>query len=219
MKGRCSIRLQGRCSPGPLAPRHGSAGFTLIEVLIALAIASVVLTALYSVFFLSHRAVTAVDDSLVRIQEARSMVDILKREVEAALFEKEKKYTAFKIEDREFFGKQASRLTFTAFSTLKPGLVRFQYRVEEKDGSLLLHKVVDSAYVTAEGSPIEIMETIDSFTVEAWYNNNWVRTWDSGLSGGIPEEVRISVKLRRETGKPLIEVSDIARPVIGRRLL
>ncbi len=46
-------------------------GFTLIEMLLALALLSIVLGALYSTFFLSHRAMEGIDGGLVKLQECR----------------------------------------------------------------------------------------------------------------------------------------------------
>src|SRR5512147_2688640 len=79
-------------------------GFTLLEVLVALGISIIVMTALYSSFFLSRKAVDAVDDSLLRLQESRALLDIIKREMESSLYDQRKiangkAYTLFKLED------------------------------------------------------------------------------------------------------------------------
>ncbi|HYA13014.1 MAG TPA: prepilin-type N-terminal cleavage/methylation domain-containing protein, partial [Syntrophales bacterium] len=66
--------------------RGKTQGFTLIEVLIAIAIMAVVLIALYNTFDLAGRAVFGVDRSLVKLQEARAFVDTLKREIESAFY-------------------------------------------------------------------------------------------------------------------------------------
>ena len=59
-----------------------SRGFTLIEVLTAIAIMAMVLITLYSTFILANRALFNVDQSLVKLQESRAFVDTLKREIE-----------------------------------------------------------------------------------------------------------------------------------------
>src|SRR5208337_1291135 len=56
-------------------------GFTLIEMLLAIALLSIVLVALYSTFFLSQRAVEGAGDALVRLQEGRMAIDTLRREL------------------------------------------------------------------------------------------------------------------------------------------
>lgn len=197
-------------------------GFTLLEVLIALAITSILIASLYSTFFLSRRAVDAVDDSLLRLQEARRVIDIITREIESAVYDSYgsgKAFTVFKLDDRDFYGKQASQLLFTAFSPLLPGLAKINYAVEESDGKLVLKKKIFSAfYKSDEKKSIELMEDVESFTVEAKYNNKWVKTWDSIASNGIPEEIRVSVTIIAKKDTSPLTISDIARPRYGKTL-
>ena len=188
-------------------------GFTLLEVLVAVAITSMIIAALYSTFSLSRRAVDAVDDSLIRIQESRAVLDILKREIESALYRKERAYTVFKLDDRDFYGKQASQLLFTSFSPLLPGLAKIQYTVEEDGGKLVLKKKISSAFgARRETKSAELVEDMESFTIEAGYGDKWVKTWDSGEAGSIPDEIRISMKVYTKKGEGPLTISEIARP-------
>jgi prepilin-type N-terminal cleavage/methylation domain-containing protein len=193
-------------------------GFTLIEVLIAVAITAVIIAALYSTFFLSRRAVDAVDDSLIRLQETRAVLDIMKREIESAVCDKTRPYTLFKLDDRDFYGKQASQLVMTTFAPLLPGVSKITYAVEEKDGRLTLTKKIDAAY----GKPVEtrsiaLVEDIDSFTVEAGFGDKWVKTWD-GTASNLPDEVRISVMIRAKKDENPVTISDVAKLRVGRAL-
>ncbi|HUO76426.1 MAG TPA: type II secretion system protein GspJ [Thermodesulfovibrionales bacterium] len=199
--------------------RCGDQGFTLLEVLVALGISAIIMTALYSAFFLSRKAVDAVDDSLLRLQESRALLDIIKREMESALYESVKPYTLFKLEDRDYYGKQASRVSFTSFSPLIPGLAKIGYSVEEGDGKLVLKKSIGSAFAkTGEPKSIELMEDVESFTVEARYGDKWVKTWDSAESNSMPEEIRVSVKVYTKKGETPFMVYDVARPRYGKPL-
>jgi prepilin-type N-terminal cleavage/methylation domain-containing protein len=190
--------------------------FTLLEVLIAVAITSIIVAALYSAFSLSRKAVDAVDDSLLRLQECRSVLDVLKREIESSPYDPTKSYTVFKLDDRDFYGKQASQLVFTSFSQLRPGLAKITYAVEENEGKLTLKKKVDPAYGQAvETKSVELIENLESFTVEAGYKSKWVKTWDSAMTNTYPEEIRISLKMVSKEGEAPFTVSEIARLRIG----
>ena len=216
---RAGEKLDLRISASPCLRVNEIGGFTLIEVLVALAITSIVIAALYSTFFLSRRAVDAVDDSLLRLQESRAVVDAIKREMESALYEKEKSYTAFKLDDRDFYGKQASQLSFTSFIPSLPGLAKISYTVGESDGKLVLKKKVISAYAkSAETKGIELMEDIESFTIEARYTDKWVKTWDSEVSNSIPDEIRVSVKIYLKKEDSPFTISDIANPKYSKTL-
>lgn len=200
-----------------------SCGFTLLEVLIALAITTFIVSAFYGTFFLSHRAIASLEGSLIRLQEARSAIDNLKRELESAYYQSYNQHTLFKLEDRDFYGRAVSRITFTAFSPLMAGLVKISYNVEENDGRLTLKKTLSSAFLqNPPQKNIEIIEEIHSFSVEVKYRGKWVKTWDSKTTHGLPEEVRISItfldKVRDDKNqtKDNVTVFDTARLIIGK---
>lgn len=198
-------------------------GFTLLEILIALGISVIVMTALYSAFFLSRKAVDAVDDSLLRLQESRALLDTIRREMESALYDQTKisngkAYTLFKLEDRDFYGRQTSRVSFTSFSPLVAGLAKIDYFVEEDNGKLVLKKKIGSAFAQInEPKSVELMEDVESFTVEVRYGDKWVKTWDSAESGR-PDEMRISVKVFAKKGETPFLVYDIAKWRYGKTL-
>jgi len=191
-------------------------GFTLLEVLVAVTLLSVILAAIYSTFFLSHRAVEGMDESLLKSQEARKALDILKRELDAAVYRGSDSMTLLKIRDRDIYGKQTSLLTFTAFSPLRPGLSRISYYLEEKGDKLYLFKKVSSPYDTGEQEGIDIIEDLESFTVEAQYNNTWVKTWDTDINKSVPDEIRISISFVAK-GKE-VTFFDVALPRIGKEI-
>jgi prepilin-type N-terminal cleavage/methylation domain-containing protein len=186
------------------------AGFTLIEVLISVAILSVILAAIYSTFFLSQKAVDGMDESMLKLQEARKAIDILRRELDSAVYYDVDKYTLFKIMDRDIYGKQAAQLTFTTFSPLRPGLSRISYYMEEKEGKINLLKKMESSYIDEETEGIDIIEGLEAFTVEAMYNDIWVRTWDTDINKSMPYEIKISLTIAIKGEK--VTLFDISRP-------
>lgn len=212
--------------------RDSKKGFTLLEVLISIAIISIILIALYSSFFMSKKAVDSLDDNLLRLQEMRMTLDVMRREVESVLFDRDKPYTIFRIEGRDIYGRDASSIMFTCFSHLAPGPLTVSYFAEgEENNPLVLRKKSRLNPATAgpgqrrgfsgtnlerQDRSVEILEDIESFTVEARYRGEWVKAWDSNLSHDVPEEVRfrivINVKGRR------FSLSDVAKIRTGRML-
>jgi len=201
-----------------LVTRHSSLvtkkGFTLIEVLVAFAILSIILAALYSTFFLSHKAMDGLDESLVKLQECRMSIDTMRRDIDSILYDPVNKNSLFKVEDRDIYGKQTSKLVFTTFSTLRPGLSRIAYFVKEKDKKLVLMKELTSAYTpenVAEG--FEVVEDIEAFTVEVNYKDTWTKTWDSSLTRTIPQDIRITLTTRLKN--KTVTLFEIAKPKTG----
>jgi general secretion pathway protein J len=189
-------------------------GFTLLEMLIATALLAIILAALYSTFFLSQRAIDGLDESLIKLQECRNALDVIGREAESLLYTRTNSHSFFKVEDKDIYGKQASRLSFTSFSPLNYGLSAISYYVEEKDGVLTLYKKMENPYKpddTVKG--VDLIEGVGSFTVEVKQGDKWVKTWDTIETGSAPPEIRITITaLLKDRPVSLFET---VRPMIG----
>jgi len=206
------------------SPARDSSGFTLIEMMISLVLLSLLLGAIYSVFFMSHKALNGVDGSLLKLQESRMALDIMARETEAALFNPATRDYAFRVEDRDIYGKQASRLTFTAFSPRAGGLSAISYYVEEKNGEMILFKKMGRAFLSG-GEPKgaeaalkgdEIIEGVGSFLVEIEDNGKWLKTWDASETNKIPAAVRLTITFRLND-RP-VTIYETATPMVGKNL-
>ncbi|MBI4688678.1 MAG: prepilin-type N-terminal cleavage/methylation domain-containing protein [Nitrospirae bacterium] len=203
--------MRGELKEGIFNSRRG--GFTLIEVLIASALLALILTALYSTFFLSHKAVTGLDGSMLKLQECRTALDILRRELESSFYRATDTKTEFKIEDRDEYGSQTSGIAFTTLSSLRNGVSKIKYYVKGSDDKLVLYKEVSSPYGLNEGlQEADIIEGIEEFILEARQGDKWVKTWDSVLMLRIPEEINITLKIKIKD--KVLLLSERARPKI-----
>ncbi len=189
------------------------AGFTLIEVLVASAILAIILAALYSTFFLSHKAIAGLDESMLKLQECRAALDILRREIDSCFYRNGDKNTIFKLEDRDIYGKQTSRIVFTAFSPVRAGVSEIKYHVKESDDGLTLYKEISAPFGSKNKiQEADIIEGVGEFIIEGKTGGKWVKTWDSTLVNRLPEEVKISLKVKIK-GRDVL-LSATARPVI-----
>lgn len=199
-----------------------SGGFTLIEVLISLTLLTIVLGAVYSSFFSVQRALDRFDNVSLKYHEARIVLDMMRREIEGAVVKNPRSYDSAKIharfimKDRDVFGKNTSTLELTSFSFKGSDLNTVAYYVKEKDGTLELVKSEAPAVIPSREIETEMIESIESFTVETQYNNKWVRTWNSDETGMPPEEVRIGIEFD-DNGKK-VTLTEYAKPKIGTRL-
>ena len=197
-------------------------GFTLIEILISLTLLTIVLGAVYSSFFSVQRAVERFDNISMKYHESRTALDIIRREIESALVknprakDETKAKTEFVIKDRDIFGKNASSLNLTAFSFKKSNLNTIAYFVKEKNGKLDLLKTESPYAAPIKEYKVEIIEGIESFTVEALFYNKWIKTWDTAKTGKLPDIVRVSIEFD-DNGKT-VRLTEYARPRIGTQL-
>lgn len=191
-------------------------GFTLIEILVAVAILSIVLAAIYNTFFLLQRAIDSSDETTTKLQEIRKAIDIIRCELESSVFEESIKDTQITIRDKDFYGKPASQVIFTTFSSLRPGLSKLTYYAEEKDRKLILYKKIESTLSDENDNTAELIEGIEGFLVEAKFDNKWVKTWDSELSNKAPEQIRITFVIKIKDRE--IILTDIAKPMYGKSI-
>lgn len=190
-------------------------GFTLLELLIAIAISSIILVVIYQTFFLSEKAISKYDEKTVKLEEARKLLDIMRREVEASFYNKDDNNTLFCVEDRDIFGISVSKFTFTTFSPIKSGLLKISYFVKEEDKKLVLFKRVNSAF-EKNRKEADMIEGINSFRVEVKYKDKWVKVWDSKLAHSLPEEIKIILTI--PVGNKKLPLSMVACPMIGRSI-
>jgi len=184
-------------------------------MLLAIALLSIVLAALYSTFFLSQKAMEGAGDTLVRLQEGRMALDTLRRELASAVFSGSNKLTLFTMKETDIYDKKVSTLSFTAFSPYIPGLSNIEYYVEEREGRLALLKKISPYWnidINMKGT--EIIEDVDGFTVESLYNGQWENIWDTGETGKVPDEMRVTITVRIKD--KLIPLFEIIRPRIGK---
>lgn len=198
-------------------------GFTIIELLVSLAILVIVLGAVYGTFFSIQRALDRFNNISMKYHEARTALDIMRREIESSYIEpstpgdegKTETRATFSFKDKDIFGKDASDLNLTSFSLTGTSL-NISYHVETEDGSLKLIKQESPAFQPSKSYSLEMMNGIDSFTVEASFEKKWVKVWDTEETGKLPEMVRVTIAFD-DNGK-IVSLREYARPVIGMKL-
>lgn len=214
-------KLEIKCQENSCVIRNSSA-FTLIEVLIALALLTIIMGAVYTSFFSIHRALERFDTVSLKYHEARTALDIMRREIEGAIVknprsEDENKIKAgFVIKDRDILGIRASSLELTSYSFRGSSLISVSYFVIMKDGTLSLMKQESPPGFQEKGYVLDFMEDISGFTVETIFNNTWVKTWDTATTGKLPEIVRLSIEFD-DNGK-VVTLSEYAKPKVGIKL-
>jgi general secretion pathway protein J len=199
---------RGRCTPDE--------GFTLLEVLVAIFLLALILGSVYSAFFVIHDATTATTGTVVRLQEARATMDLMRRELEAAF---DPKKHPLEVNDRDAYGKQTSTLVFNTNGSALAGGSRVGYSVKEaEDGRLTLIKTVgpveeDLVTVSQEAVEVEAVEDVVSFMVEVRNRDKWIRTWRESTW---PQDIRVILTIKLHGAEvPLVFTTS---PYVGKVL-
>lgn len=177
-------------------------GFTLLELLLALAITGLVLAAAYTTLFSLSRAQETAASGMEQRRALRNSLDLMRRELSSVLIAAGDQRLGFVVQDRDFYGKQASTMQY---ATLAPpadntssDLIRVRYQaVEQEAGNLVLQRTGQGLFSTKElsgGYPL--LDGLEGFLVECYDGGRWVKTWDTALNTILPKLVRVTITLQ-----------------------
>ena len=209
-----------------------SSGFTLLELLLSLALLSLLLLTLYTTFFSVVRAEQAGIEALDRNREIRRFLDIISMEARSVYVvggDKGGGFTTLLGESRAGAGGNKSTLTFTTYlyplvhsSTPGGDLVTVRYSVGvDEEGVRNLYKERWNPFSITRGGGsgggddtyrAVVVEGIEAFSVAYYNGREWLKSLDSGEGGGAPEGVKITLSLPE--GGTVKDYSTVARVII-----
>jgi prepilin-type N-terminal cleavage/methylation domain-containing protein len=196
--------------------RHSSfsrAAFTLIEVMIAMAIFSLVVAAIYSSWDLIWRASRVSQAAAARVQRQRVAIHTLEDSLTCIQsFQADTKYYSFIVNDDppeldftsrlpghflrdgKFEGFNMRRLRFTVEPPPNPGNV-FSVDSSEKDLVLRQTPILLDTDENELKNPLVLARYVQTFKVECWDTNQaeWVTEWDN--TNSIPPLIRVKLVL------------------------
>ncbi len=194
-------------------------GFTLLELLLALALLAILTAALYGSYFSLFKGRDAASEGMESRRELRTTLDLLRRELTGIIYRRNDERFRFIVEDRDLYGKPASTLSLTAIAPPETGqgavsdLIDISYRIVEKGGTMVLGRQARDLHVTTEPLRYPQMEKVEGFLVECRSGDKWVRSWDTAINMTLPAAVRVTITVK-EDDKP-VEYSVVATPRIA----
>jgi general secretion pathway protein J len=186
----------------PHSPRRqGEAGFTLLEMVLALVIFGMIAAVVYSAFYFGHRAVTSGERAADENQRMRLAEEMLGRQVRSTVY-----YFA-KHDDEEiaFFLGAADGMSFVTSAPQSrggTGLVAVTYRLA--DGKLLVEEranfTPDDLYDPPRDARVDsavLLEGFSSLRFEYLPKEErdlgWADKWDARDEDTLPAVVRVTV--------------------------
>lgn len=185
--------------------------FTLIEVLIAVTIAIIVIGSSYTVFFAVRKGALYVYDSMKSKERVYNLFIMLRKEIESIYYDKKLAYSGVKIEENDYYGKPASKITFTSF--FKDGIKVISYFVEEKNGKIDLYKRVYDPIKEERPVKVLILRDIIGFRVLYLENGEEKNVFDSQSTRKTPEYIKISIFFKKAEGETE-ELSQICKIMV-----
>ena len=230
----------------PAAPAsRRAAGLTLIELLVALVILTVVLTLAYGSFFQISGAATSLKEDLAAQQELRTLLKIVSDDLHAARFFKNfadsgRNPSGIVARVRAAAGREFSAVDFHAASLARlnrqrpeefdPGVHEVGYTVEEdpatREPTLVRREdyYVDSNIETG-GVKVVLSRRIETFSLAFLPPSatpgaeQWSREWDSRPlppTANMPSAIRIGLGVKTQQGVPLRATLEVNLPTSSR---
>ncbi len=192
--------------------RRSKIAFTLVEILIAIGIVGLVLTAIYSTWTAILRATKVGHDAAAAVQRARITIRVLEDSLGSCeSFVQGQRYYSFVAEN----GNDAT-LSFVArlaksfprggkFGDLD--VRRITFSVESGDLVVRQNPVLMDMDDEEKGHPLVLSKNVKKFAMEFWDSrlNDWVDEWK--MTNQIPKAVKIDIQLaQNEHGQGYQEI-------------
>ncbi len=177
-----------------------SAGFTLVELLLALVITSIAVTSIYGIFHTSLRAYHSTSESLRMDFESGLVAAALGRDLRGAVF----------VEDEEIVAFAGEALEIEFFTTaVAPGerrwplrrvVYRFEKSAEQATGTLRAETQPYAGRVPLqpESTRQTVLTSIGELRFRYYSDNRWQEEWRSGR---LPQAVEISGTVAADDGR------------------
>ena len=181
--------------------RRKNRGFTLLEILLAIALSALLLVTVYSAYFSIARAVYTTLETQELLETGRILLEMLKRDIRGI------SGTRFPLVStvEEINGKSVTNIVFVtstpsstnAFTWSKVGYTLTQDRQGQW---VFIKKAAKNPNDNLDeiGTVFEVSRLVNSFRLSFFDGTQWVDQWDSRSTGKLPKQVRISVELSDE---------------------
>lgn len=176
-------------------------GFTLIEILLAVALSALLLTVVYWTYFSINRSIVAATEDQEAFETGRTLSELLKRDIRAI---NGVKYPLL-AKNVEIQGDRFGQLEFVtnALSPTEPQRfrrVQYVLVMTDSEGKVMVRKestdlddLIDKPPVDNPPKVFEISRIVTGFFVEFYDGAQWVQTWDSGASATLPKQIRATI--------------------------
>lgn len=177
-----------------------SQGFTLLEVVIAVTLLSLVMTGVYGIFSTISTTQQRLESDSEGYHQARVIFDRVGRELSGSYLALANEYSAFTAGDDEHGDPY---LAFTSTSALTRGdapggLVRVRYEIDTELGKTVGRLLRSAVPLFIPDDPEQRQRLSSQIKELEWRfydGNSWHDDWDSRSSNSLPQTVEMSMTL------------------------
>jgi prepilin-type N-terminal cleavage/methylation domain-containing protein len=193
-------------------------GFTLLEVVLSIALSSLLLLTIYFTYFGINKSINAASEEQEALEAGRILLELIKQDLRG-IVPPPKSIFISKIEDKD--GKDPShRMDFITTSVMGGNAFGlsvvgyFIYNIPDKKEKIFVRRAskAKKSELVEEDMNYELSKMITSFKLAFYNGEDWVDEWDSRALGKMPKQVRIMITVKDEKGFSKEFISDEVIP-------
>lgn len=192
-------------------------GFTLLEIVLAIALSSIVLLAVYFTYFGVNQSIDAASEGQEALETGRILMELIKQDIRGMA--PPPKYPLIAVIDDIEDEEPSHRINFITTSAMGAnpfGLSEvgyFIYKTPEGEKYFIRRESTEiKEELGEEGVDFELSRIVTSFKLSFFDGADWVEEWNSRSAGKMPKQVRIEITVMDERGETREFVSDESIP-------
>jgi type II secretion system protein J len=195
--------------PGRLRIARANRAFTLLEVILAVALSALLLAIVYGAYFSIHQSIQAATEAHDALDTGRTLSELLKKDIRGMIAPR----YPLAGKTGEVAGELFSQVEFVTNGLVPTDPLRFRRvaylmtlnekreRVFVRRESKYLDKALDENPSDDPPKAYEVSKIVTKFLIDYYNGNEWVQAWDSTTSNNPPAQVRVTIGVADETGK------------------
>lgn len=182
-------------------PRRSNNGFTLVELLVALAILAVIVTAIYATLFNVLSTRENIQTNIDRMRSFRRFSAIFTKEVRSSFFSPSNSLTIWQGTGGASSSLSLGSISMTFFTyptghARSGDLMAVSYSAAKTDRGISLFREFWNPYTGQRGEKAEVMEDIRGFRALFYNGEKWVESWDGNSEKAPPAAVNVIVDIK-----------------------
>ncbi len=178
-----------------------SDGFTLIEMLLAIALSALLLVTVYSTYFSIARSIDTTLETQELLETGRVLLEMIKRDIRGVAGGRFPLVSTLE----EIDGKLVTNVSFITStpSTTNPfrwSKVGYALTRDEQGRWIFIKKEASNPNDDLDqlGKVFEVSKLVTSFRLTFFDGTEWLEKWDSRSTGKLPKQIRITVEISDE---------------------
>ena len=168
--------------------RQRSSGFTLVEMIVAVAIVGIIAAVVYSSLWGVTRTIEDAREKMELHQAARYILWRMSEEISNAFINERNSFTGSDAESNDYDSDSISFIsTSKASGPEQQGTCRIEYYIVE-----------ETLFKSVDGTLSAIIEDADDLDLSYFDGTDWREDWDSNLEGRLPKMIEVNLWLKGE---------------------